>query len=593
MHKILQSTLILGALLFFLVAGLATAGTISPELQQVLDTAKAREKIAVIVQLSDNINRKQFKKFKKKLRRLHLLKELKQQAAANQMSLRSALIGSGASDIQSLWIINGIALQAKPALIRKLAKRPEIVEIRLDAPMLLGVDSGTASGASQWNISMLGTDAVWAQGYRGQGVVIASMDSGVDFNHAELAGNWRGGTNSWFDPHGQHSLPYDANGHGTQTMGIMAGRNLGATAMGMAPDAQWIAVKIFDDSGFARMSDIHAGYQWLLDPDNDPNSDDAPDIVNNSWGFAETLNSCQTEFETDIQTLRLLGVSMVFSAGNQGGGSSSISPANNSGAFAVGAVDQSGLITSFSNQGPSACDQSKVYPGAVAPGYLVSTADLTFGGLFPEATMLVSGTSFAAPHVSGTMALLMSSDPALTPDEMEAAITHSSIDQGDVGEDNVYGSGLVNVAAALAALSSTSQCNDRDGDGFFAEGTCGTPMDCNDGDATIFPGAAEVVGDAIDQSCNGYDLSIDISRALYRVSQDKVVVFATSTQGSSASLAVTIAGMGTYAMNWNNSKNRWQRSINKAVKKGLEPDSGVIITVSGAEGAVSASLTLK
>ncbi len=646
MHKILQRTSIFGALLLFLLSAVfVTAGTITPQLQEVLDTAKAKEEIAVIVQLSDQIDRKQFEKFTKKLRRLHLLKELKQQAAANQTSLKASIISDGATDVRSLWIINGIALKAKPAVIKKLAKRPEVVEIRLDAPMLLSVDVGPATAASQWNIAMLGADAVWAQGYQGQGVVIASMDSGVDYNHDDLAGNWRGGANSWFDPHGQHSQPYDANGHGTQTMGIMAGQNLGATAIGMAPAAQWIAVKVFDDSGSALMSDIHVGYQWLLDPDNNPNSDDAPDIVNNSWGFPETVNSCQTEFQMDIQTLRQLGISVVFSSGNQGGGATSISPANNSGAFAVGAVDQSEMITSFSNQGPSACGQGSIYPGAVAPGYLVNTADLTFGGLFPNATMLVSGTSFAAPHVSGTMALLLSSNPALTPDDLETAITHSSIDHGDAGEDNVYGYGLVNAANALAYISPSGQCTDADGDGFYAEASCGTPVDCNDNDATVYPGApevvgdgidqdcdgqdpvvplctdadgdgffvgascgtpvdcndtdatvypgaAEVVGDGIDQNCNSFDLTIDITKALYKTSQDKLVVWATSAQGSNAALEVTIPGMGSYALNWNNSKNRWQKSINKALKKGLQPDSGLMITVSGPEGAVSTSLTV-
>ena len=272
-------------------------------------------------------------------------------------------------------------------------------------------------------------------------------------------------------------------------MGIMAGQNLDQTHIGMAPKAQWIAVKIFDDAGIALYSDIHAGFQWLLDPDEDPNTDDAPDIVNNSWGYPGTMNTCQTEFQADIQTLRALDINVVFAAGNQGGAASSISPANNIGAFAVGGVEQSGIITSTSSQGPSACGQGGIYPEAVAPGYLVSTADLTSGGLSPNATKLVSGTSFAAPHVSGAMALLLSSNPNLTPDDLEAAITQSSTDLGDPGADNVYGYGLVNVANALAFLTSGTQCSDVDADGFFAEPNCGTPIDCDDTRPDVFPDA--------------------------------------------------------------------------------------------------------
>ncbi len=645
MHKILQLITIIGALLLFSFSTVfVTAGEITPELQVILDAAKPKEEIAVIVQLNDQIDRKQFKKLKKKLRRLHLLKELKKQSTVSQASLKSYLQNNGGKNMRSLWIINGFAVKAKPDVIKKLAKRPEVLEVRLDSAVPLAVDVGTASAATQWNITMLDADLAWAQGFQGQGVVVASMDSGVDYNHSDLAGNWRGGTNSWFDPHGQHSLPYDANGHGTQTMGIMVGQNLGAMAIGIAPQAKWIAVKIFDDSGIALSSDIHAGFQWLLDPDNDPYTDDAPDIVNNSWGFPDTMNSCQTEFQPDIQTLHDLDISVVFSAGNQGGASASISPANNVGVFSVGAVDQSGYITSFSNQGPSACVQGGVYPSAVAPGYLVSTADLTFGGLFPNATMLVSGTSFAAPHISGAMALLLSSNPDLTPVELETAIEQSSIDLGDSGEDNVYGYGLVNVASALAFVTPTGQCtdtdgdgfffesscgtaadcndadqsiypgapeiagdgidqdcngqdlqlcSDADGDGFFAEASCGTPIDCNDADSAVYPGATEVVSDGIDQNCNGYDLTINITKALYTGSNDRLVIFATSTQGSNAGLVAEIPGMGTYSLNWNNSKNRWQKSIGKALKKGLQPDSGITITVSGVEGAVSTSLTVE
>lgn len=77
------------------------------------------------------------------------------------------------------------------------------------------------------------------------------MDTGVDINwHQDLAGKWRGGSNSWFDPYGQHpTTPTDLNGHGTQTMGVMVGGEHAGTAFGVAPGVQWIAAKIFKDDG--------------------------------------------------------------------------------------------------------------------------------------------------------------------------------------------------------------------------------------------------------------------------------------------------------------------------------------------------------
>ena len=490
MYKIIRFKLSIWATVILLVSAMSVkAGEITPQLQSILDSSGTNEKVAVIIELKNQVDRKQFRKFTKKVRRVKLVQQLKQQADANDASLRAYLQNNDGQDMRRLWIINSLAVKAKPAVIKKIAARPEVQEIRLDVPVPLVSDTDSAISIAPWNIAMLDADQAWTQGFEGQGVVVASMDSGVDYNHAALAGNWRGGTNSWFDPHGQHTDPFDKLGHGTQTMGIMVGQIPGQIPMGVAPKAKWIAVKIFDDAGIAFYSDIHAGFQWLLDPDGDSTTDDAPDIVNNSWGYPNTINTCQTEFEADIQTLRALDINVVFAAGNQGGAASSISPANNTGAFPVGAVEQSGLIASTSNQGPSACGQGGIYPAAVAPGSLVSTTDLTSGGLYPTATTLVSGTSFAAPHVSGAMALLLSSNPDLTPDDLELAIEQSSTDLGDPSADNVFGYGLVNVANALAFLAPGALCTDADGDGYFAEPNCGTPIDCDDTRPDIYPGA--------------------------------------------------------------------------------------------------------
>ncbi len=275
------------------------------------------------------------------------------------------------------------------------------------------------------NIAYIDAPALWDLGYRGTGIVVASMDTGVDATHPDLAGAYRGGTDSWFDPYGQHAGPTDLNGHGTMTTGVMVGGSVGGTAIGVAPDARWIAAKIFNDAGVGTSTAIHLAFQWLLDPDADPATADAPTIVNGSWALGSP--GCNLEFEPDLQALVAAGIAPVFAAGNYGpSASTSGSPANNPDAFAVGAVDNTGRIASTSSRGPTSCGRtsSVTYPAVTAPGVNIVTSDR--GGFYGSA----SGTSLAAPHVSGGLALLRQAFPAATTTQLEAALVASAVDLG-------------------------------------------------------------------------------------------------------------------------------------------------------------------
>jgi subtilisin family serine protease len=290
-------------------------------------------------------------------------------------------------------------------------------------------------------------------------VVVATLDTGVDVLHPDLGSKWRGGSNSWFDPYRNTAVPYDVAdprtglGHGTAVMGILVGGSAGGTAIGVTPDARWIAAKIFNDAGVAENLRIHQGFQWLLDPDGNPGTDDAPDVVNNSWGFEDRPGECISEFRPDVQALRSAGIAMAFAAGNTGSlANTSVSPANYPESFAVGAVDQALAVPLFSARGPSACDGT-VYPEVVAPGVHVRTADLTSGGVIPASYALVAGTSFSAPHVTGALALLFSALPGQSATALEAALRQTATDLGPAGPDNSSGSGLINALAAYNYLN--------------------------------------------------------------------------------------------------------------------------------------------
>jgi subtilisin family serine protease len=373
---------------------------------------------------------------------------LQSRASTSQRGLRSLLrqrrSEGEVAKFVPLWIVNGIEVVATQAVIDELERQPEVAEVRANE-VIQAPEAVQAALAPEPNVALVNAAALWNLGFRGHGVVVASMDTGVDVTHPDLAGRWRGGSNSWFDPNDQHpTTPVDVNGHGTSTMGVMVGGDAGGSSIGIAPDAKWIAVKIFNDQGSATATGIHLGFQWLLDPDGDPATPDAPNVVNNSWTLTST--GCNVEFQPDLQNLRAAGILSVFAAGNGGpGAGTSMSPANNSGALAVGSTNNSDTIASSSSRGPSACGQP-VYPQVVAPGVSIRSSDLF--GLYAR----MSGTSLAAPHVSGALALLLSAFPGLLPDRQEAALEGGAVDLGALGADDTFGFGRLDALAAYQWL---------------------------------------------------------------------------------------------------------------------------------------------
>ena len=304
-----------------------------------------------------------------------------------------------------------------------------------------------ADATPEPNVALVSAPVLWNQGFRGEGVVVASLDTGVDATHPDLAGSWRGGSNSWFDPYGQHpTTPTDLHGHGTSTMGVIVGGSAGGTAIGVAPGATWIAAKIFNDSGAATTSGIHAAFQWILDPDGNPATADAPDVVNNSWDSSSP--GCDYTFQPDLQAIRATGILPIFAAGNGGpSAGTSFSPSNLPEAVAVGAVDDSDLVAASSSRGPASCGGSTdVFPDVVAPGVGIHTAERW--GLYTDAT----GTSMAAPHVTGAIALLLQAFPDTSAADQQAAIEDAAVDLGALGPDDTYGNGRVDASAAYEWL---------------------------------------------------------------------------------------------------------------------------------------------
>jgi serine protease AprX len=440
----------------------------------------------------------------------HALTEALRRDALSAQDRAVALIrGRGFEPKAQLWMVNAIAATLPDALLEEIAQLPEVERIEPDLEITVPVTVTTPATTAPvaWNLSAIRAPELWATGKRGAGSVVAMVDTGVDVEHPDLASAWRS-TAGWYDPYGEHATPYDGNGHGTQVAGLVVGGDTSGEPIGVAPDARWIGSRFLDDSGHGSVSGIHRALQWILDPDGDATTDDAADIVVVSWGYAYLINNCYLELEVDIATLRAAQVATVVAAGNAGPyGASSISPANNPSAFAAGAVDESLAVLDSSSRGPDACTHS-IFPELVAPGANVRTADLTQRGQFPGSYTFGTGTSFAAPHIAGAMALLRGAHPSATVTQLEDALTTTAKDLTATGADNDSGFGLPDIVAAearLAVLVSTGNCTDADGDGYVRELGCGTGVDCSDTDAGIHPDACDVPNDSIDQDCDGTD----------------------------------------------------------------------------------------
>ena len=420
------------------------SAALAPEVEAALALLPQGEMTTVIVTLRERANLAAVKGTTRANRLKAVIAALQSRVSTSQGGIRALLRRRAAqgkvANTTPFWVVNGISVTATADVIRELALFPAVESVTSD-----DVPVVPTAGAAEPNVAAAAAPALWDLGYKGQGVVVANLDSGVDLSHPDLAARWRGGTNSWFDPYGQHpASPVDLTGHGTGTMGVMVGGDAGGTAIGVAPGAKWIAARIFNDKGASTATAIHAAFQWVLDPDGDPNTADAPNVVNNSWSYGYA-GTCNLAFQPDVQALRAAGIVPVFAAGNFGPGTStSVSPANYPESLAVGAVNNADQIYSGSSRGPSKCGETSTsYPEIVAPGVNIRTA-----GRYGTYQSL-SGTSLAAPHVAGALALLLSADPNLTPAAQEQALEQGAHDLGAIGVDNVFGFGRLDILAAL------------------------------------------------------------------------------------------------------------------------------------------------
>ncbi len=446
-------------------------GIIVPEFQQILSTSKKTDQVDIIVNFTNRVDF-HTTKHKGKHNRSKLIRAVKIQSAKSQLEVIQFLEKNNIFNYKKLWLVNSLAITVSADMVSQIATFADVSEIHEDHVITLNATTTNVPGIPELNIEQVKAPVVWSRGFTGQGAVIGIIGSGVDGYHPDLAPRFRGGNNSWFDATDdpKTTIPFDVDKvayHGTGVMGIALGGNQSGLNIGVAPGAKWIAAKIFSldpntNTLISRDQDRLAAFQWMLDPDGDPNTQDAPDVVNNSWNLT-AVNTCDTAYQDSINALKAADISVVFSAGNSGPGlSSSLSPANNQNTISVGAVDDSLVIETYSSRGPtptspvgcSSVAPTDVYPNIVAPGSAVLTADGSLAGTSPNPYTFQTGTSFAAPHISGALAVLKSAFPNSTSVAREDAlrIAANIIDLGKTGNDNSYGWGFLDLDGAYQIL---------------------------------------------------------------------------------------------------------------------------------------------
>ena len=484
--------------LVVLVCMCGYAQTIDPFLLEKMDQRSDNEKIKVFVIMRQQLDQQQLSRraahFTTRAdRREFVVNELKQFAEASQYDLRHSLAEMRRNELVSepktLWIANAIYFEATKDAILSLANRSDIMVIGFDEESNWLPDGEEARPVYPTreiasNVTQVNADQVWSLGYTGQGVVVAVIDTGVNYNHLDLADHlWDGGPDfpyHGFDVYNDDNNPMDDHGHGTHCAGTVCGDGTAGSQTGMAPDATLMIVKCLGAGGSGTNTQVMSAMQWAVDH--------GCDVISMSLGGHGHSGAAQTlERNTCVNVLNA-GVIAAIAAGNEGnkmgqypipdniglpGGcpppyldpEQEQNPGGLSCSVCVGAVDSNDQATSFTSHGPRDWSESDyadypytpgsqtefglIRPDVCAPGSYIKSAD--YSGNNGYTTM--SGTSMATPCVAGCMALILSKDIETTPADVCRILEETAVPLSS-GKSNIYGYGRVDVLAAINAMYS-------------------------------------------------------------------------------------------------------------------------------------------
>lgn len=351
---------------------------------------------------------------------------------------------SGGEKIKDLKLIRGKAVKLTAKAEKNLAKDEGVLRIDDDIEVSALVKDKTEVPASSrpaknnkapkpqptevlpWGIDRIDAELVWPADNTAEPIKVGIIDTGIDTAHPDLQANIKGG----FSAVAYTASFNDDNGHGTHVAGITAALDNEIGVIGVGPKIDLYAIKVLDRRGSGWLSDIIEGLDWAIA--------NGMQVVNMSLGASVDIQS----FHDAVIRAQAAGITQVAAAGNSGGAVGY--PAAYPEVIAVSATDSANTIATWSSRGPEV--------DLAAPGVSIYS---TYKG---QTYATLSGTSMAAPHVTGSAALVLNtpvgvydadSDRVWDPAEVQRKLQDRAVNLGAPGFDNLYGWGLVNAFNAV------------------------------------------------------------------------------------------------------------------------------------------------
>lgn len=494
--------LALASLLIMVLSGMTMASTLSPDLVAKINASSEDEMIRILITMEEQADFNWLMSattgMTKQDARAFVVDHLLNMAEGTQADVRNYLESEQQSgrvqNLQSVWIVNLLHCLATPEAIRGLEAFPGVAQVNYDPEQyMIFYDRPDKGGSKQsdgtdeiaWGVADINADDVWGMGYTGAGIIVGMIDTGVNYNHADLTTHmWDGGTqyphHGW-DFYNNDNDPMDdgsayGGGHGTHTAGSVGSDGTAGSQCGVAPDASIMAIKVLSGNGYGSEGPVISGINFAVAQ--------GADIFSMSLGWQST--SQRQQFRTACNNALAAGVIGAIAAGNEGNQQWSYPIPGNvrtpgdvpppwlnpdqtltgglSCVVTVGATTAAHNIASWSSRGPSTWEgvspwndypysggsqMGLIDPDVSAPGDNIKSCWFLNNWGYSDGW---SGTSMATPHVAGTMALMLDKDPSLTPAQLDMYLETTALDWGSSGKDNTFGAGRIDAAAAVTAI---------------------------------------------------------------------------------------------------------------------------------------------